>query len=461
MSRINMNPTVVDDEEPVSPTTHTLGDDEWLMVAVNESNVNDTAHPEATDTGTVNSEPKVTKDEVEILKEVLESTRAAFRAEHETTQHTQARLAAVMQEVKSTKDTAEKDVKEVKLQLAAAKENSHAPKTQLEAMNYTLKEKLHKFKAQAASAAILFEKVKRDLQEELEEKEVQLSAARKELEAARAELVSARAESTATKKDVKAKKQELQATKDQLVATMESFAAAKKEWVQKQAATINELQATKRAHKATKGELFAAKDSFEEASKKYVQKQLAKMKELEETKRAHEATKVELESSKQKLRTSTQELETSKRENTTAREKLVNELRVQVEAAYIKHETARKEVSELWQKHRTPVTLNAEQITKKEKLERDVTAAATEVTQQRSYAFDELKWSYDAQIRKEGEQRTTLDKEAANRMNLAAEQLAAAKKKLRELMQKNEREGAVEVQFWNGRPPRPYGSGTK
>ncbi len=75
-----MNPIVVDDDEPVLPPTHTLGEDEWLMVAVNESNVKVVAHLEATDTGSINSEPRVTKDEVQILKEVLESTRAAFRA---------------------------------------------------------------------------------------------------------------------------------------------------------------------------------------------------------------------------------------------------------------------------------------------------------------------------------------------------------------------------------------------
>ncbi|KAE9372994.1 hypothetical protein N431DRAFT_465310 [Stipitochalara longipes BDJ] len=105
MSTIDLDSTAVDNDDAAIPTpsTLTLADEEWLVIAADQTNKDDTMNPRAHGLIVIEKGLK-TEDELEIVKDVLEAIRAAFREENKTTQRAKSRLAAVMQEMKATKN---------------------------------------------------------------------------------------------------------------------------------------------------------------------------------------------------------------------------------------------------------------------------------------------------------------------------------------------------------------------
>jgi chromosome segregation ATPase len=112
-------------------------------------------------------ELKATKDELEMLKDVLEATRAAFREELEASLRSKCKLAAVNEELEETKNFIH-ELGASRLEITATKGGLRAAKAELDAVKADFKGQLKVSKNQRVAAEEMLEGAKNAFNIELE-----------------------------------------------------------------------------------------------------------------------------------------------------------------------------------------------------------------------------------------------------------------------------------------------------
>jgi hypothetical protein len=170
-----------DDAVSAALETPTLDEEDWLMIATTDiANDSDVKKEDV-----VERELKVIKDKLEMIKEVPEATRIAFREELETSLRTKHKLAAVigeLSEVEAAKNLIKDEHAATKLQLAVAEEELQAVRAELKAAKGTFNEEREVTKHQLIAAG----KELDTSHIELEATNTKLGVAMKEIDALKA-----------------------------------------------------------------------------------------------------------------------------------------------------------------------------------------------------------------------------------------------------------------------------------
>lgn len=143
-----------------------LGEEDWHIIATVETEKDVERDAQGRNEDAV-KELKATKDELEMLKDVLEATRAAFREELEASLRSKCKLAAINEELEETKNFIH-ELGASKLEITATRGGLRAAKAGLDAVKAGFKGQLKISKNQRVAAEETLEGAKNAFNIELE-----------------------------------------------------------------------------------------------------------------------------------------------------------------------------------------------------------------------------------------------------------------------------------------------------
>jgi chromosome segregation ATPase len=145
----------VKEQNPVKVDNLILGEEDWHIIATLETEKDVERDAQGRNEDSV-KELKAYMDELEMLKDVLEATRAAFREELEASLRSKCKLAAVNEELEETKNFIH-ELGASRLEITATKGGLRAAKAELDAVKADFKGQLKVSKNQRVAAEEMLE----------------------------------------------------------------------------------------------------------------------------------------------------------------------------------------------------------------------------------------------------------------------------------------------------------------